>query len=71
MRNKYYCSGYIGDHTDGWINTDKMSDEEFKREMTRLFPGGEIIEAYECGDVTAADFIRWNHICGGQIIEEM
>lgn len=62
MRNKYYCSGYIGNHTDGWNDTDLMSDEEFNREMTRLFPGDEITEAYERGDVTEADFVRWSHI---------
>lgn len=65
MRNKYYCSGYIGNHTDGWLDTDKMSDEEFKREMTRLFTGDEITKAYERGEVTTVDFIRWNHICEG------
>ena len=62
MRNKYYCNGYIGNSIDGWNDTDLMSDDEFNREMTRLFPGDEITEAYERGDVTEADFVRWNHI---------
>lgn len=62
MRNKYYCNGYIGNNIDGWNDTDLMSDDEFNREMTRLFPGDEITEAYERGDVTEADFVRWNHI---------
>ena len=62
MRNNWYCNGYIGNPTDGWLDTDNMSDEEFNREMTRLFPGDEITEAYERGDITEADFVRWNHI---------
>ena len=57
-----YCNGYIGNATEGWLDTDLMSDEEFDREMNRLFPGDEITEAYENGDITEKDFYRWNHM---------
>lgn len=62
MRHNYYVNGYIGNPADGWCDTDSMSDEEFSREMTRLFPGDEITEAYENGDITEADYFRWYHI---------